>query len=143
GLLAGVWLGLRARGGSRSFARVVGFSGLTLGTVVAGAAAVIALMLLFDETLNRNAAKPQALFEIRLPPGTRLPDDRGGIEVELDTERNTASAFFDDEWHDDGGRPVISGGVELAVRTAQRVLVLKIAGEPDRLFTLKLPGRPG
>jgi hypothetical protein len=143
GLLLGVWLALRVRVGSRSLGAVVVYGGLTLGVVLAGAAAVIALMLFFDETLNRNAAKPQALFEIRLPPGTRLDDDRRGIEVELDTERNTASAFFDEEWHDDGDRPVISGGVELAFRTTQRILVLKMKGEPDRLFRLKLPGRPG
>jgi hypothetical protein len=143
GLLVGVWLALRVRGRSRSFGAVVVYSGLTLVTVVAGAAAVIGSMLLFDETLNRNAAKPQALFEIRLPPGTRLDEDRRGIEVELDTERSTASAFFDEKWHDDGDRPVISGGVELAFRTTQRILVLKMKGEPDRLFRLNLPGRPG
>jgi hypothetical protein len=38
---------------------------------------------------------------------------------------------------------VISGGVELAFRTSRRILVLKIEGEPDRLFMLKLPGKPG
>src|SRR5262245_59772308 len=132
GLVLGVWLALRVRGRSRGFAAVVVYSGLSLATVVAGAAAVIALVLAFDETLNRNAAKPQALLQIRLPPGTRLPADRHGIEVELDTERTAASAFFHKEWHDDGDRPVISGGVELAFRTTQRILVLKIEGEPDR-----------
>ena len=142
GLLLGVWLALRLRGGSRSLAAVVGYSGLTLGTVVAGAAAVIALVLLFDETLNRNAAKPQALFEIRLPPGSKLADDRRGIEVELNTDRNGASAFLHEEWRHDGNRPVISGGVELAFRTTQRILVLKIKGEPDRLFRLELSGKP-
>jgi hypothetical protein len=143
GLLLGVWLALRLRGGSRSLAAVVVYSALSLGTVIAGAAAVIALVLLLDPTLSRNAAPPQALFEIRLPPGRKLPDDRRGIEVELDTDRNTASAFFHKEWPDDGDRLVISGGVELAFRTTQRILVLKIQGEPDRLFTLKLSGKPG
>src|SRR5262245_17538183 len=143
GLPIGVWLALRLRGGARSVATVGVYSGLTLGTVVAGAAGVIGLMLLLDDTLNRNAAKPQALFEIRLPPGSELADDRGDIEVELNTDRNEASAFFHKEWHRDGDRPVISGGVELAVRTTQRILVLKIKGEPDRLFRLKLAGKPG
>ena len=38
---------------------------------------------------------------------------------------------------------MISGGVELAFRTTQRILVLKIKGEPDRLFRLELSGKPG
>jgi hypothetical protein len=143
GLPLGVWLALRLRGASRSLAAVALYSGLGLGTVIAGAAGVIALVLLLDDTLNRSGAKPQALFEIRLPPGSRLPDDRRGIEVELNTDRNTATAFFHTDWHADGDRPVISGGVELAFRTTQRILVLKIKGEPDRLFTLKLSGKPG
>jgi hypothetical protein len=143
GLLAGVWVALRLRGGSRSVTAVLVYGALTLGTVVAGGAGVVALMLLFDETLDRNAAKPQALFEIRLPPGSRLDEDRRAIEVELDTDRSSASAFFHEEWRHDDDRPVISGGVELALRTTERILVLKIRGEPDRLFRLELPGKPG
>jgi hypothetical protein len=143
GLLAGVWVALRLRGGPRSLAAVAAYSGLTLGTVVAAGAGVVALVLLLDDTLDRNAAKPQALFEIRLPPASTLADDRRAIEVELDTDRNGASAFFHDEWRHDGDRPVISGGVELAIRTTQRILVLKIRGEPDRLFRLNLSGKPG
>jgi hypothetical protein len=107
------------------------------------ATGIIMLILFFDDTLNRNAAKPQALFEIHLPPGTTLPEDRRGIEVELNTDQHGASAFFHKEWRNDGNRPVISGGVELAYRTTERILVLKIKGEPDRLFALKLSGKPG
>ncbi len=142
-LFAGVWLAFRLRGTRKSMGAVVTYGVLSLGALVAVATGIIMLMLFFDDTLNRNAAKPQALFEIRLPPGTTLPADRRGIEVELNTDKNGASAFFHREWHNDGNRPVISGGVELAYRTTGRILVLKIKGEPDRLFALKLSGKPG
>src|SRR5262245_44318570 len=100
GLVLGVWLALLTRG-RKSIGAVVTYSVSSLATIVAGSAAVIALMLFFDTTLNRGASKPQALFEIRLPPGKKLDDSRKGIEVELNTERNTASAYFDKEWHSD------------------------------------------
>jgi len=143
GLFLGVWLALRMQGTRKSIGAVMSYGALSLGMIVAISAGVIMLMLLFDETLNRNAAKPQAIFEIRLPPGTKLDANRRGIEVELNTDKNSMPAFFDKEWRSDGERPVISGGVELAFRTSSRILVLKIKGEPDRLFKLNLSGKPG
>ena len=143
GLFLGVWLAFRLRGERKNIGAVAAYSVLSLGAIVAVSAGIIMLKLLLDDTLNRNAAKPQALFEIRLPPGTTLPENRGGIEVELNTDKNGASAFFHKEWRNDGQRPVISGGVELAYRTTGRILVLKMKGEPDRLFKLKLSGKPG
>lgn len=41
-----------------------------------------------------------------------------------------------------GGRPVIKGQVDLYFRTARRILVLRIPGEPDRLFLLGLAANP-
>jgi hypothetical protein len=118
GLFLGVWLAFRLRGPRKNIGAVAAYGVLSLGTIVAVATGIIMLRLFFDDTLNRNAAKPQALFEIRLPPGTTLPENRRGIEVELNTDKIDASAFFHKEWHSDGNRPVISGGVELAYRTA-------------------------
>ncbi len=143
GLFLGVWLAFRLQGKRRSIAAVVAYGVLSLTATIAGAASVIMLMLFFDDTLNRGSSKPQALFEIRLPPGTKLPENRRGIEVELNTDKNGTSAYFDKEWHSDGDRPVISGDADLAFRTSSRIIVLKIKGEPDRLFTLKLSGKPG
>jgi hypothetical protein len=142
GPFLGVWLAFRFAGKPANIGAVAGYTGLSVGAIVAVAAGIIVLKLLLDDTLNRNAAKPQALFEIRLPPGAALPERRG-IEIELNTPKNSASAFLHDQWRTDGNRPVISGGVELAYRTSGRILVLKVKGEPDRLFMLKLPGKPG
>src|SRR5262249_59679835 len=83
------------------------YTALSLGTLVAIAAGVIGLMLLLDDKLNRGTSKPQALFEIRLPPATTIPENRRGIEVELNTDKNSSSAFFHDEWRKDGNRLVI------------------------------------
>lgn len=126
-----------------NFSAVALHSVLSLGALLAVAAGVIMLKLSLDDTLKRNAAKPQALFEIRLPPGTTLPANRRDISVEMHDSTNVATAYLHDVWRSDGDRPVISGGVALAVRTTRRLLVLKITGEPDRLFTLKLAGKPG
>lgn len=144
-LVLGVWLALRLRGSPRGFFAVIAFSGAALGTTVAVSAAVIMLMLFFDETLNRGASKPQALFEIRTPPGTQLSADRHEAEIELNTDKNSAWAYKSKEQYQysDGNRPVISGGVDLAFRTSSRIIVLKMKGEPDRLFRLNLSGKPG
>ena len=145
GLVLGVWLALRARGANKSFPFVVLYSGLSLGAIIAVVAGVIMLMLFFDSTLNRGSSKPQALFEIRMPPGTRLAADRSDVEIELNTDQNSAYAYKSKQeyQYNDGNRPVISGGVELAFRTTSRIIVLKIKDEPDRLFRLNLSGKPG
>jgi len=143
GLVLGVWIALRLRGGPKGIFAVAKYSAFTFAAALAGAAAVIYLMLAFDTTLNRNSAPRQALFEIRMPPGTKLAADRRGITIELDTDRNIADAYIGKDQHDDGDRPVISGGVDLAFRTSSRIIVLKMKGEPDRLFQLRLSGNPG
>jgi hypothetical protein len=145
GLVLGVWLALRVRGANRSFAAVAVYSGASLGTIIAVSAAIIMLMLFFDSTLNRGSAKPQALFEIRMPPGTKLAADRSDVEIELNTDRNSDYAYKSKEEYqfNHGDRPVISGGVDLAFRSSSRIIVLKRNGEPDLLFKLNLSGKPG
>ena len=145
GLVLGVWLALRARGATRSFAAVAVYSGASLGTIIAVSTAIIMLMLFFDSTLNRGSAKPQALFEIRMPPDTKLAADRSDVEIELNTDRNSDYAYKSKEeyQYNDGDRPVISGGVDLAFRSSSRIIVLKRKGEPDLLFKLNLSGKPG
>jgi hypothetical protein len=144
GLVVGVWLALRMRGVKRGIGVVATYSVTSLVAIIAVSAAVIWLMLTFDTTLNRNSAPRQVLFEIRMPPGTKLAADRSGTEIELNTDRNSATAYKSKEeyQYDDGDRPVISGGVEIAFRTSSRIIVLKSKGEPDRLFRLDLAPNP-
>src|SRR4029453_14313236 len=72
GPFLGVWLAFRIAGKPAGIGAVAGYTGLTVGTLFAVAAGIIVMKLLFDDTLNRNAAPRQALFEIRLPPGSAL-----------------------------------------------------------------------
>jgi hypothetical protein len=142
GLVLGVWIAARLRGARLGIGGVAGHSAGTFAALFVLAAGVVALMLAFDSTLNRNSAPKQALFEIRLPPGARLDPDRRGIAVELNTERNSPAAFLRDDWRTDGDRPVITGGVDLYFRASSRIIVLKMTGQSDRLFRLNLAANP-
>ena len=145
GLFAGVWIAFRITGKRAGLGGVMVYGALSLGAVIACSAGVIWLMLFFDSTLNRGSAKPQALFEIRMSPGTKLADDRSDVEIELNTDQNSAYAYKSKKeyQYNDGDRPVVSGGVDLAFRSSSRIIVLKRKDEPDLLFRLNLPGKPG
>ena len=145
GLFAGVWIAFRITGKRAGLGGVMVYGALSLGAVIACSAGVIWLMLFFDSTLNRGSAKPQALFEIRMSPGTKLADDRSDVEIELNTDQNSAYAYKSKKeyQYNDGDRPVVSGGVDLAFRSSSRIIVLKRKDEPDLLFRLNLSGKPG
>jgi hypothetical protein len=70
-----------------------------------------------------------------------LPDNLAGLSIDLNTDKNTMPAALT-EAHKDDGRPLIAGTVDLYFRTSSRILVLRIDGEPDRLFMLKLARNP-
>lgn len=143
GLAAGIWLVLRIRG-------VRGFKAHASRTpfVVAGIAALLSggLWMAYEmrPNLNDNGAPPRLLFEIRLPPGITLPASREAIGITLATEKNSMpGAVFSGQDRMDGDRPVIAGSVEMYYRSSWRILELKLPGQPDRLFLLKLASRPG
>jgi hypothetical protein len=96
---------------------------------------------LTDDVLVRNGPPPEAKFEIRLPPNAVLPEKLAGVAVNLETDKNTMPASLTETRTEDG-RPVIAGQVDLYFRTSSRTIVLSIPGEPDRLFTLRLPSNP-
>ena len=103
--------------------------------------AVIGYYKLTDDVLVWNGPPPQLFFEFRMPAGTVLPDKPDAVRVDLDTEKNQMFATLTGT-SADSGRPVIQGVVELYFRTSSRMLVLRIEGEPDRLFELDLPADP-
>ena len=70
-----------------------------------------------------------------------LPEKLAGVAVNLETDKNTMPASLTETRTEDG-RPVIAGQVDLYFRTSSRTIVLSIPGEPDRLFTLRLPSNP-
>jgi hypothetical protein len=140
GLGLGILLVLRYRGGHRALPALAGRGAL----VVLALAAIVggAIWYRFATLPHFSGAEPKAEFEIRWPAGKPAPT-RNGLRIELHTDRNTTDALLGTDWRGaDGGRPVVRGLVPLYFRTAQRILVLKLAGEPDRLFTLRLGATP-
>jgi MFS family permease len=137
----GVWLVLHQRGAHRSIAAVAGAIVTAVLMVAAIYGAVIGYFALTDDVLVRNGPPPQLHFELRLPAGTVLPDKLDGVRVDLDTNKNQAFSTLTGTAADQG-RPVIQGVVDLYFRASSRILVLKINGEPDRLFVLQLAANP-
>ncbi len=141
GLILGVVLTLRYRGKLTSFGALAGRGALVIAAIVAliGAGFFIRLHTL----PNLSQPYPRVIFEIRLPPEAKIPDQKA-VRITLDTDRNQTDALLDSKWiAQENGRPVLRGFVDLYMRTTSRLLVLKIAGEPDRIFQIKLWGNPG
>jgi MFS family permease len=141
GLGLGIWLVLHQRGAHRSLAAFAGALLTAVLLVAAAYGAVIGYFKLTDDVLVRNGPPPQLYFEVRLPAGTVLPDKPDSVRVDLDTDKNQMFATLTGT-SSDAGRPVIQGVVDLYFRTSSRMLVLRIQGEPDRLFELDLPANP-
>jgi hypothetical protein len=142
GLILGIWLVLRFQGAYRGFGNIVGRAALVAAGIVALAAASLGAYVLSDDQLAHNSLPPQAMFELRFPAGSTLPVNLEGLKIDLDTDKNSMPAIWDNEVNDDGGRPIVRGAVDLDFRTTHRQLVLRVPNEPARLFTLKLAGNP-
>lgn len=128
--------GSLARNSLKSFAALV-----TL-CAVAGAAYYIYAVNTATPWLNPNAANPQLEFEVRLPAGTALPASGGDVAFELQTAVNTMPGEpRPRQFRRDGDKPVVTGDVELAFRTASRMLLVKIKDQPDRLYTIGLTAK--
>jgi hypothetical protein len=117
------------------------------------AAAVVAVGLLafvaYDmrhaafDYLGINASKPAVEFEIRLPDTAALAVMAGTPQIELHTDRNQALAKVRDGLAStEDGRTVLRGSVPLDFRTTDRVVVLNLPGQPQRLFKLRLAASP-
>lgn len=142
GLAVGIWLVLRTRGRYRG-GGIVWRGALVVVAIGALVAGGIGYMVATNEILNPNALPLQLDFEIRLPAGSAMPTRVDRVSVDLQTDRNTMPAVLDaDATRMDGDRAVLAGLVELYFRTTQRMIVLHMANEPDRIFQLALSARP-
>ena len=142
GLILGIWLVLRTHGRYRGFGNLAGRGALVAAGILALAAAGVGALYLSDDQLAHNTLSPQARFEIRFPAGAVLPTGLEGLSIDLNTDKNTKPGTWQQEVNDDGGRPVIRGAVDLDFRTTDRLVVLRLPHEPDRLFVLNLAGNP-
>jgi len=144
GLGLGIWLALKLARGSVSF----GAFAMQGSLAVLGIAALVGLVLFIvwqsqDHRLTYEGSGATLEFQIRAPTAYPLPAESSGVEINLDTQSTHMSGYLDSEWlQRDGDWAVMSGGVELYLRTAQRLLVLRLPDGRDRLFRLRLPSKP-
>jgi len=140
-MLVAIWLVLRVRRGRASPGPML----LRIGMVLAGIAGVVggglALWYWSIDTYS-GELPPQLAFDVRLPVAMAV-GNRDDVDIELDTDRNSADALLGDPWQRrEGDAQVITGLVELAFKTRSRLLVLKLPNQPVRLFRLRLSRDP-
>jgi hypothetical protein len=93
--------------------------------------------------LGINLAKPAVEFEIRLPDAAALAVSAGTTQIELHTDKNqTLAKLREGLASTEDGRTVLRGSVPLDFRTTDRIVVLNLPGQPQRLFKLRLAANP-
>lgn len=140
GLVIGLWLVFRYKGGHRTFSAIASRSAIVIVAIVVVAAVGVQLRL---ATLDfNNGATPQLEYEIRLPAHAAV-GQRVAMDVEMQAGTQRSGGFWHDAWlRHDGDRPVLAGFVPLYTRTSQRMLVFSRAGEPKLLFNIRLSATP-
>lgn len=140
-MLVAIWLVLRVGQGAaplgRSLAQVVGI----LGAIALAVGAGIAIRLATLDTYT-NTLPPTLEFEIRMPAAMAAmkPSD---LSVELHTAKNVGVGSLADHWEPaEDGKMMVSGTVEVAFKTSGRLLVLKMPGQPTRLYRLPFSRDP-
>jgi MFS family permease len=140
GLLLGVWLVLRLRG-QRSLNKALGYGAAVVVSLVALASTTVVVLYVTGDILRPNQAPLQLDFEIRLP--SRAAPQLDAIKVALNTDKNVMPAdLLDRQTRQEGDRLVLHGRVDLYFRTSNRLLVLSLPAEPDRIFRLALSASP-
>src|SRR5262245_53468112 len=145
GLILGIWLALRLVGGRTRFGTLARRGGLALlGIAAIVAAGLFVVWQSGDQHLTYDGAGATLEFEIRSPADYALPAEAALVGVEINTDKNQQPGYLDKEWlRREDGYSILSGGVELYFRTARRLLVLRLGDNRDRLFKIRLPGKPG
>jgi hypothetical protein len=93
--------------------------------------------------LGINPSEPAVEFEIRLPNAAALAVIAGTTQIELHTDKNqTLAKLREGLASTENGRTVLRGSVALDFRTTDRIVVLNLPGQPQRLFKLRLAASP-
>jgi hypothetical protein len=85
---------------------------------------------------------PHIEFEIRLPAGTKLPDDFHVLHTaqRRDDNDDDWGYFYHDDWkRSDGGRPVLMGSMAIRKPTKHPKITLKLIEGPMLVFDLEFP----
>jgi hypothetical protein len=137
GMVAGAWAVLRHRRGATSLGRTVARLAAVIGGIALLSAAGIWLWLASGDTYT-DSLPPTLEFELRVPDGV----DTAAVEVELHTDRNLGERVRPEPRVREGAATLLAGRVALAFKTTSRLLVVSIAGQPRRLFALRLRRDP-
>jgi hypothetical protein len=136
-------LTLYFRGGYRSTRDIARHSAATVVAVGLLAFAAYDMRHAAFDYLGINASKPAVEFEIRLPDAAALAVAAGTPQVELHTDMNqTLAKVRQGLASTEDGRTVLRGSVPLDFRTTDRIVVLNLPGQPQRLFKLRLAASP-
>jgi hypothetical protein len=139
----GIVLTLYFRGRYRSTGDVARH--LAAATVAIGLLAFAAYDMRYAafDYLGINLSKPAVEFEIRLPDAAALAVMAGTPQIELHTDKNqTLAEVREGLASTEDGRTVLRGSVPLDFRTTDRIVVLNLPGQPQRLFKLRLAANP-
>jgi hypothetical protein len=143
GFFVAVSLVLYIRGGFRSFRDIATRCAAlvaALGITVAGA---YGLRTATFAHLGINATGPAVEFEIRLPPVMASAATDRDTQVELLTGINQTIAHIDNQLLPTAdGQAILKGSVPLEFSTNDRLVVLNLPGQGQRLFKLRLAADP-
>lgn len=133
---------MRGEGAAGGFTRnaVAALVAVVASTGVIGGLVTYYYVATATPWLNPKGGNPLLLFEVRLPSGAPPPSSADDIRIDLQTDLNAMPGKVDALRRDDD-RALIAGHVELAYRTPYRQVEIKIAGQPERVFPLRLSDR--
>lgn len=142
GLVLGTRLGMAmSRGDVGGFGSNLLKAGITTVVLVAVIGGGVAAYMISTATPWLRPNGVMLVFEVRLPEGAAAPAP-GDVKAELQTDINTMPAEIKaDKFRRDDNRAVIAAEVDLAFRTAYRQIEVKVPGQPDRVFPIKLAAR--
>jgi hypothetical protein len=115
---------------------------MALGGIVAVAALGMYVYYNAHDHPITNGAPPALQFQLQAPSNANLPDPKS-IKVQLQSGESRADGWWDDaQTGQVDGRPVLTGHLQLYVKTSQRMLVFDLPGQINQLFNLRLPASP-
>ena len=139
GLLLGVAFALRGEAPGQFTRHALAAGAWTLGAIGIIGGGVIWYMVATATPWLKPSMTLE--FEVRLPAGTKAPAGAREVKLELQTDLNTMPGELR-EVRNEADRAVLVGKVELMYRTRYRQIEVKVAGQNERVFPLKLPASP-
>ena len=140
GMVLSIVLALRWR--SQSGPATLVQTPMALVGIIAVVAIGIAVYYYSHEHPVVNGAPPVLDFELR-PPGNAALPNKADVQIRMQAGSSNADGWWDGQQSEQvDGRPVLTGHLQLYLRTSDRLLVFGFPGGVDHLFKLRLPASP-